>query len=197
MRAQAHTLEGIVAAMLVLSSVVIALQVTAVTPLTASTASQHIEMQERASASGVLSAARSDELVRPALLYWNSSTARFHGSGESGYYTGVPDGDRRPALFGLLNQTFAEQGYAFNIVARYVTSEGNIRERRVLYMGRPSDSAAASSTVVTLYDSDRLLDAEQRETEQELASTPFFTDDVGPDSNVYAVVEVEVVVWRM
>lgn len=194
MRAQAHTLEGIVAAMLVLSSVVIALQVTAVTPLTASTASQHIEMQEAASASGVLASARAEGIIRPTLLYWNATSARFHGSGENGYYTtGGP-----PTEFGdFLESTFGEDGYAFNVVAQYVTTDGSIRERRIVYMGHPSDSAAAASATVTLYDADRLLDASHNRTDEQLASTPFFVDDVGPDSNVYAVVNVEVVVWRM
>lgn len=194
MRAQAHTLEGIVAAMLVLSSVVIALQVTAVTPLTASTASQHIEMQEGAAAAGVLSAAWSNDQIRPTLLYWNESGARFHGSGTNGYYTtGGP-----PTVFGnQLDDAFGEQGYAFNVVARYVRADGHIRERRVVYMGRPSDSAAASSVTVTLYDSDRLRDASGNQTDATLASSPFFIDDIDDQSNVYAVVEVEVIVWRM
>lgn len=194
MRAQAHTLEGIVAAMLVITSVIVALQVTAVTPLTASTASQHIEMQEGATASGVLASARSERIIRPTLLYWNDSGARFHGSGESGYYTeGGP-----PTEFGaFLDDTFGEDGYAFNVVARYTTRDGSIRDRRVVHMGQPSDSAAAASYTVTLYDGDRLLDASGEKTNRTLSSTPYFADDVGQGDNVYAVVDVEVVVWRM
>lgn len=194
MRGQAHTLEGIVGAMLILSSVVIALQVTAVTPLTASTASQHIEMQEGASAAGILSAARSDNLIRPTLLHWNESGAKFHGAGRDGYYTqGGP-----PTAFGaLLNETFSEEGYAFNVVARYVTAEGSIREREVVDMGHPSDSAASASYSVTLYDSDRIRDASGTKTTKTLAETPFFADDAASNSQVYAVVDVEVVVWRM
>lgn len=194
MRAQAHTLEGVVAAMLILTSVVIALQVTAVTPLTASTASQHIEMQERASASGVLAAARANGSVRPTLLYWNNTSARFHGSGSNGYYTTSGP----PTAFGkLLNQTFTEDGYAFNVNARYVTRDGNIRERQIVHMGQPSDSATAASVTVTLYDRDVLLDADRESTLKELSSTAFFANDALPDSHVYAVVDVEVVVWRM
>lgn len=194
MRAQAHTLEGIVAAMLVISSVVIALQVTAVTPLTASTASQHIEMQEGAAASGVLASARAEGIIRPTLLYWNDTGARFHGSGKSGYYTqGGP-----PTEFGeFLNNTFGEDGYAFNVVARYTTHDGTIRERRVVHMGQASDSAAAASYTVTLYESDRMLDASGSKTNRTLASTPYFANDIGHGDHVYAVIDVEVVVWRM
>lgn len=197
MRAQAHTLEGIVAAMLILTSIVIALQVTAVTPLTASTASQHIETQERASASGVLSSARSSDAIRPMLLYWNRTGARFHGSGENGYYATTDDIPVKMAFPELLNRSFGQNGYAFNVVARYVTPDSNIRERRIIYMGRPSDSAAASSVTVTLYDRDRVLDAGRHTTDANLSSSPFFADDIAPGSHVYTVVDVEVVVWRM
>lgn len=194
MRAQAHTLEGVVAAMLVISSVILALQVTAVTPLTASTASQHIEMQEKASAGGLLGAARDDGLVRETLLYWNESGARFHGTGANGYYTtGGP-----PTAFGeMLNETFGADGYAFNLNARFVSANGNIQERRVVYMGRPSDSAAAASGTVTLYDADELRDVDQTRTGRALEDASFFAENQDPDSHVFAVVDVEVVVWRM
>lgn len=194
MRGQAHTLEGVVAAMLVISSVIIALQVTAVTPLTASTASQHIEMQERASAAGTLGAARSDGLLRPTLLYWNDSSARFHDSGVEGYYSsGGP-----PTEFGeMLDETFGEDGYAFNVNARFATAEGDIQNRPLVYMGQPSDSAASASVTVTLYDSDVILDAAHEKTGDELASSPFFAGNIDEDSHVYAVVDVEVTVWRM
>lgn len=194
MRAQAHTLEGIVAAMIILSSVVIALQVTAVTPLTASTANQHIENQEGASAAGVLASARDAGLIRPTLLYWNATAAGFHGAGETGYYT---DGGPPTAFGELLNDTFGNAGYAFNVEANYVTPAGNHRERRLVYMGRPSDSAAAAAYTVTLYDGDRLLDDSGSQTTQRLDSTPYFADDLGAESTVYAVIDVEVVVWRM
>lgn len=194
MRAQAHTLEGIVAAFLVISSVIIALQVTAVTPLTASTASQHIEMQERASTAGVLSSARAERLIRPTLLYWNATAAKFHGAGPNGYYTeGGP-----PTEFGrLLNTTYAEDGFAFNVAVRFVTVDGNIRSSRLVYMGRPSDNAAAASTTLTLYDDDRLRTAAHAESGQPLNGTAYLTDDLDVDSHLYGIVDVEVIVWRM
>ncbi|MES3517653.1 MAG: hypothetical protein PPP58_08325, partial [Natronomonas sp.] len=56
-RGQAYTLEAVVAAVLLIASLIFALQVTAVTPLSASTSSQHIENQQRGSAAGLLAAA--------------------------------------------------------------------------------------------------------------------------------------------
>ena len=72
-RGQIYTLEAVIAAVLLVSSLVFALQVTAVTPLSASTSNQHIENQQRASASGVLTAAEEAGILQDAVLFWNDS----------------------------------------------------------------------------------------------------------------------------
>ncbi|MFC7173351.1 hypothetical protein ACFQL0_08225 [Haloplanus litoreus] len=86
-RAQAHTLEAITAGMIVLASVVFALQVTAVTPLSASTASQHIENQQEASAAGVLDAARESGALHAAVRHWDETNGSLHGAGGGAYTT--------------------------------------------------------------------------------------------------------------
>ena len=67
-RGQAYTLEAIIASVLLISSLVFALQVTVVTPLSASTSNQHIENQQRASAAGVLTAAQETGALKDAVL---------------------------------------------------------------------------------------------------------------------------------
>ncbi len=74
MRAQAHTLEAIVSGMLLLASLVFALQMTAVTPLSASTSSQHIENQQQAIGHGVLASAVAEGALKPAVS--TGTTAR-------------------------------------------------------------------------------------------------------------------------
>ena len=88
-RGQAHVLEGIVAAMLILTSVIFALQVTAVTPLTASTANQHLQTQGSGTAAGLLAAADQRGTLRDTILYWNETGGRFHDSGDSAQYADV------------------------------------------------------------------------------------------------------------
>lgn len=194
-RGQAHTLEGISAAILVLASVIFALQVTAVTPLTASTASQHIENQHQGAAAGLLATADARGDLRPTVLYWNTTNSTFHGTGNDSFYTtGGP-----PTDFGrMLNQTFEENGIAFNVNLLYLTPDRDQRERQLVNLGRPSDHAVVVRTSVPIYDDDEIIAADNTSTGTtvENAST-FYADDIDPQSNLYNVIRVEVVIWRM
>lgn len=190
MRAQAHTLEGVGAAIVVILAVVFALQSTAVTPLTASTASQHIETQHERAANGVLETARTEGELVETLLYWNASGAAFRNADDEGYYIGAPP----DTAFGrTLNETFDESAVAYNVNAYYVGPEGDRQHRRVVYHGEPSSDAVAATRVVTLYD-DQTLTGNETTVENASYFEPRAPNVPGPE---YAVVEVEVVVWRM
>jgi len=193
MRAQAHTLEGFAAAIILLSGVLFALQATAVTPLTASTSNQHIENQQAAVAEGTLAAAEANGTLTPTLLYWNTSGDRFIGSGSDGTYAGGGP----PTRFGAaLNRTFAADRIAFNVEVSYRTAGGRGRTRMV-YMGSPSDNAVAATRTVVLFDDDPVGDGSG--TLADVADDPdreFYADDTdgGP---LYGVMEVRIVVWRI
>lgn len=195
-RGQAHTLEAVAAAVLVLSSVVFALQVTAVTPLTASTSSQHIENQQGAVADGVLAAASENGSLKPTLLHWNESADAFHGASAMGTYTnGGP-----PTAFGhTLNGTFLDRGIAFNVNLHYLQDADSRRTKRLVHFGGPSDNAVVATRTVTLYDDDRLYDADGNRTDTMLREpdADLYAPDVDSGTGVYNVVVVEVVVWRM
>ena len=201
-RAQAHTLEAVAAAAVLLASVGFALQVTAVTPLTASTSSQHIENQEGAVAAGVLAAAEANGTLRETVLYWNASgwqfwNADFHGR----YANGGP-----PTAFGeTLDRAFLDRGIAVNVYLYYVQSDGDRRRHRLLHLGQPTEHAVTASRTVTLYDDDRLYRPNGSSVEPyggtltEVAADPnkgFYVPDAAA-GGVYNTVEVEVTVWRM
>lgn len=197
MRGQAHTLEAVTAALLLLGAVLFALQTTAVTPLTASTSSQHIENQQAAVAEGVLVSAAEEGTLKPTLLYWNESASGHWNADYLGAYTraGPPT-----ALGETLNGTFLERGIAFNLNVHYVQN-GQQRAHRVVNFGEPSDNAVSATKTVTLYDDDVLRAADRSRTTTTLAATDqFYVDDdaaATQTSGVYNVVVVEVVVWRM
>jgi hypothetical protein len=197
-RAQAHTLEALTASLLLVAGLVFALQATAVTPLTASTSSQHIENQQASTAQGVLAAAQDRGELRTTLLYWNDTGTRHWGADYGGSYTqGGPPSP--PIAFGAtLNETFLERGIAFDVNAYYVKS-GQRRVHEIVDLGEPSDNAVVARTTVALFDDDPVLDADGDATETALGDTAgyFVGGDTAPDSGVYAVIELEVVVWRM
>jgi hypothetical protein len=204
MRAQAHALEGTIAALLLLSSLVFALQATGVTPLSASTSSQHIENQERALADGVLSLAAENGSLRRAVLYWDdtASPGGFHATGGD-YYRGdhglPPTGTSTVDLefADSLSEAFSRRAIAYNVYFVHQTDSGTERLRFV-YRGEPSDNAVSVSRTVTLYDDSRLTAADGTATTTTLSgASSFYAEDVSSGSDVYNVVRVEVVVWRM
>lgn len=189
-RGQAHSLEAITAGMLLLASVVFALQVTAVTPLTGSTSSQHIENQQARLAEGVLAAEAENGIIVPTLLYWNQS-GKFHGAADDGYHSGGP-----PTAFGnVLNQTLRERNIAFDVNVFYVRTNGERERHSMVDLGAPSDHASTATRSFTLYDDDRIR-YENGTAGPTLAEGSYFAPDVG-EGRLYNVIELEVVVWRM
>ncbi|WP_224447165.1 DUF7288 family protein [Haloprofundus salilacus] len=205
-RGQAHTLEAVMSALILITSVIFALQVTAVTPLSASTSSQHIENQQQATAEGVLTAAADSGALERTLLFWGDSDGdgddEFRGATNEEYYTaGYP-----PTEFGrILSSTFGDRSVAANVYVRYHTDGGGERRQRLFYQGEPSDNAATATQLVTLYDDAVLYDdedgdgiAEPTDPKTQINEDNFYAEDIdGIDSGVYTVLRVEVVVWRM
>lgn len=192
-RGQAHTLEGVVGGLLVVLAVLVAMQVSVVTPLSSSTANQQVGNQIRESTQGVLSTAGADGQLRPTLLYWNATSGDFRGAEDIGFYTsGGP-----PTAFGeRLNETFGTD-MAYNVDLHYRTPSGDRETRTLVNSGTPADNAVAVSRVVTLYDDDTLL-ADGGPTGTELAATEtYFAPDIAPGRPLYNVVEIEVVVWQI
>lgn len=194
MRGQAHTLEAIIAGLLLLTSLIFTMQMTAVTPLSASTSSQHIENQQEAAGTGVLAAANRANAIKPALLYWNNSGERFHDANEQlGYYTnGPPDN----ALGAMFQRSFNERGIAYNVHFQY-QNNSDLQTVRYIYSGVPSDNAVASTYTIALMDDDHLYDADgaQNETRLSDSNATYPIPDTG--QNVYNTVRIEVVTWRI
>ena len=191
MRGQAYTLEAVIASLLLVSSLVFALQVTAVTPLSASTSNQHIENQQRASASGVLTAAEEAGALKEAVLFWNDSAEQYHNAtGQRRYYTSDP-----PNEFGNITaRAFDGRGLAVNVLVYHNESE---EPSRMVYRGEPSDNAVSASRTVTIYNGSELAAPETSTTVENATSFDEVVPYDGTGGTVYNVVRVEVTVWRM
>lgn len=192
-RGQAHTLEAFTAALLLIGGIVFALQATAVTPLSASSSNQHIRFHQALAADDVLAAAAEDGSLLEGAVYWNPDEERFEGTGDQGYYT---DGGP-PNNFGhLLNETFRDEHIAFNVYLTYW--DDRFREETMVYMGSPSDNAATASRTITLYNDTELTAPDFSQNVSSAAeSGDFYASDVSPDEELFNLVEVRIVVWRM
>ena len=194
-RAQVHTLEAFLAALLLVSGIIFATQATAVTPLSASTSNQYIENQQRGAANDLLATADERGDLREAVAYWNATEEEFDGATEHGFYT---DGGPPNAFGEALNETFGERRIAFNVYVRYWDERENETVRRsqtMVYMGSPSDNAVTASRTVALFDETPLSAPDQ----SHVVSDPdanFYARDID-DGRLYNLMEVRIVVWRM
>ena len=192
-RGQVHALEAVVGGLLLLTSVAFALQITAVTPLSASTSSQHIENQQQSSAEGVLAGAAANGEIERAILAWNESDESFYNTTSRQYYTSRAP----PNAFGeRLERAFGQNGIAYNVYLTYNAS-GSSATKRMVYRGAPSDNAVRTSRSVVLTDDDHLYNHTGGQRPKQLKGSKFYAEDVSPGSSVYNVVRVEVVVWRI
>lgn len=193
-RGQILTLEAFIASVVLLGSLVFALQVTAVTPMSTSTSNEQIESQQGRLAAGTLDSAIANETLRPAILAWNASNTSFHDAGERGYYrNGIP----RTEFGTLLERNLGDRAIAYNVNLQYIDTQGATRRQELVNVGTPTDDVVSVSRTVTLYDDDVLYDAAGTPTNTSLSDTSrFYAPDAAPNSSLYNVVRVQVVVWR-
>lgn len=191
-RGQAFTLEAVAASIVVVGALLFALQASGVTSLTESTSSQQVVTQQGSVAAGTLDAAAANDTLRPTLLYWNE-TAVYGAETNETYRTTAP-----PTAFGaLLREMFENRSLAYNLDVAYVDATGSVVTVALVRNGVPTDDAARATRTVTLYDDDRLRDANGTRTNTTVTNATFYAPDRSPGGPVYAVVRVEVVVWRV
>jgi len=200
-RGQAHTLESVVGAVLLLTAIAFALQVTIVTPLSASTSSQHIEGQQRSVAQGVLASAAEEGALQEAVLYWNNTGSSFHNTSTRGFYaSGPPD-----IQFGnMLSRAFDEEGIAYNVYFTYQSSSSSVNRRPFILQGTPTDNAVSTTRTIALRNDDRLVDKDGSLDDTTVNETDSFYINNAPSGaasglshGVYNLVRIEVVAWRI
>ncbi|MFB6198742.1 MAG: hypothetical protein ABEI52_10825, partial [Halobacteriaceae archaeon] len=183
-RGQAHALEAFIAALLLVTGLIFAIQSTAVTPLSASTSNQRIETTQRMLAFDVLAIASANGELHEAVLSWNTSSEQFRNAGSDGTFVrgGPPNG------FGKrLNQTFGGAGSAFNVYVRYQKPNGEYGSRQLVYMGSPSNHAISATRMVVIFDSDTLPNG--KTVTEAAANDSIYMQDIAPNSEVFNVVE--------
>jgi hypothetical protein len=200
-RGQAFTLEGFVAAAVVLTSVVLALQ-TVVVPPDAGTANQDDSLRTQTEDLLRTQASADGWDLTHAVRYWDPLRRTFHGAQDRrvGYGSRTLPG----ALFdGAFESTFSARGLTYNIVLVYhQPGTAPMRTEPMLYQGTPGPNAVTARHTVTLYDEMRLTSPgvgarplEQYEADPSAEGAVFYPIPDAVDGPIYNVVEVRVTVW--
>jgi len=203
-RGQAYTLEGVIAALILLTSVLFALQALIVTPTTSGTVDPDVQSDLRQQANDILvTTANDDEFSLSTLVrYWDQGDQTFFNATNSrvGYGSRTP-----PAIFGtLLTETFDERARLYNVEMQYLANEtgGGRESTPIVFQGEPSENAIVATYTVTLFDKQSLtsptagdVELEELDTNQTDGDDGYYPIPDAMDGPVYNIVEVRVVVW--
>ena len=130
-------------------------------------------------------------VLKNAVLYWNTSQQKFYNASSEGYLGEYPNNE-----FGeMLNETFSSRNIATNIYVTYQRPGGGSATQQMVKMGSPSDNAVTATTDLVLYNDDKIT--APSETKALTQTDAYFAEDVNSNSNIYNVVEVRIVVWRI
>ncbi len=190
--AQMHTLEAIIASLIMVAIIIFTVQATSLTPLTSSTANAHIEAQLQAMGQDMLnalsySAYGQNSNLTNDVLNWNGEQYVWNGTT---YRTVRNPGSelQDSSLAQTLEFIAVKRGIAHNVHFSWVDEEGVTMSRRYIYNGDPSNNAVVISKRVHLSDFD-------------VGNTTEFAALSGiPDADptdFYNIVNVKMTLWRM
>lgn len=199
-RGQVYTLEGVIAGMIVLLSLLFVIQATSVTP------GAVVTNDQQAQADSALST-MNESTLRQAVLYWNTGESAFYCTpGDQSFYPGYADtstcsptpphsGSVPPIRFGNVLDQSLGSSYSYNVYVAY-NDTGEISRQRMIYQGQPGGGSIRVSRSIVLFDGDylRASDGTRSGTTLETASG-FYAPDI-TSADVYNVVHIEVVVWQ-
>ncbi len=197
-KGQIYTLEGVIASTLMISVLVFSVQATSITPLTSSSANEHIEAQLQFIGNDVLNTldyGGSGSSLKSAVLSWAGSTYTWNGT----HYVSQANSSNtmNNTLTTALNFTLVRLGIAHNVELVFLKSDSDciynrtscLDERSVILSGEPSNNAVIVSHKIVLHNSDI--------TDSDAFSTSTGIGDFDPSTDLYNIVDFRLIVWRM
>ncbi|ARS88873.1 DUF7288 family protein [Natrarchaeobaculum aegyptiacum] len=201
-RGQAYTLEGFISAMVLVMAVLFALQAVVLTPSTGGLADRSIQAQMQQEAQDALVVADQDGDLTETILYWD---------GEGGFGdTDISENPNREADNGtystdqfanvstlgqIMNQSFAQQGWNYNVEIHYTDDDGDFETKSLVYQGSPSSGAQTASYTIAVLDDDQAYDGSNWMNVSDVNGDARTIPKAEPNEPVYNVVEVRLTIW--
>jgi len=188
-RGQAFTLEGVLAALIVIAGLVFALQAVTVTPSTTGSTAAPVDSERF---NTIFAESADSGALKRAVLAWDDG---FQGvtTGEDYFVDAFPNND-----FGNGLNDAVRPSVAVNVLVHYRTGPDTVKSQRMVYNGQPGDGAVRAESTVSVFDGDRLYDA----TGNPRPGTSVQADGLYPGlsdrstgSDLYSVLKVEVIAW--
>jgi len=202
-RAQAFTLEGFIASVVVLTAILFALQAIVLTPTSGGQVDEEVRNNLGTQARDILRASAhngSSDLSHHIRFFSNETNATWVGDSERldrGYGENQPLSPRRTLLGTAMNQTFKQRGFSYNIQLEYLSAtEANETETvPMVFRGVPTEEAVSVSCTVVLFDNETLTvpaskdpDCASKPIEEVIPNSPDFS---GSGDCFYPIPEAE------
>ncbi|SMH41231.1 hypothetical protein SAMN06264941_1615 [Methanohalophilus portucalensis FDF-1] len=189
---QLHTLEAIMAAIVMIGVLIFAVQATTITPLTSSTANAHIESQLYTLGQDMVMALDhsqydQDSQLKKEIIGWSGDEYVWNAT----HYKSRANGSDTISgpVNELLQQTLVAKGIGHNMEFTFRLDSENTLTSPYIYNGDPSDNAVIVSRKVVLSNND-------------IANTSSFENrtsipDMDNTTDFYNIVDVKLTMWRM
>lgn len=189
-KGQMHTLEGVAAATIMLLVIVYAIDATSMTPLTSSTANVHVETELQVLGQDILGALDYAEpgynsKLKNDILGWNGK--QYIWNGTKYLEKGIASDPQKNLTNNLTNNlyyTLTTQGIAHSVELTFLTNNGTLLTQKMIYNGNPSDNAMIVSRKIVLHNSDN-------------SNNNLLLTDIDPSTDLYNIVDVKLILWRM
>jgi hypothetical protein len=190
-KGQMHTIEGVMAALIMLLVLVLVVKSTAITPLSSSTTNKHVQLELMNMGNDLLSSldytANPNDIstLKVSVLDWDGDEYIWSGQVyRSTNGTRILDND----LTRDLNFTFTSYGVAYDVEVIYLDGNNTAIEKPMIWNGDASDNSITVTKVIALHNSD-------------VNAYPAFKNtgipDIDQKTDFYNMVNVRLTLWRM
>jgi len=202
-RAQAFTLEGFIASVVVLTAILFALQAIVLTPTSGGQIDEEVRSSLATQAKDVLTASAHNgtrDLSHHVRFFSNESNGTWVGNSDEldyGYENDQPLAPSESLLGTGLNKTFKQRGFTYNVELEHLseTEPDETETVNMVFRGVPTEEAVSVTYTVVLYDNETLTvpaskdaDCANKQIEEVVAGDPDFN---GSGDCFYPIPEAE------
>lgn len=197
-RGQAYSLEALIAAILLLSAILFAVNSVVITPTSGGTLGPDVQAEFKGEAQDALTTAEHGGELTYLALYFNESE---ENDGMAGDWEPGPGFQEWPEdepffTFGdTLDHVFEERGQRYNVELAWHNESGVRHTEDVVFQGSPGDEVVVASKTVTLTDDMQITDPEGGAKRIGQAEDEYPIPNLETDDQFYNSVEVRVIVW--
>jgi hypothetical protein len=198
-----QTVEGITAAIILLSVLALVVQATSVTPLTSSFTNQHVKVELQNMGQDVLTTldethsnpndANSTTLLEDSVLYWMKGYDDDWYAWNNTTYISLTDpinkSQLNTPLGSSLSYLLTQYGIANNVEVGYSDTTGHVRTTKMIWNVDPSQNSVTVTRIVVLHDGNTEVPDDY--------DGNYILPDISPDTSLHNIAEIRLTMWVM